>query len=129
MARVMGVDPGDVRIGLSISDPTGMLARPYMVVEHVSRSEDAATIAGEAARQEVVAIIVGLPLDQDGQVGHQARKSIRLVEALRQITQIPVKTWDESGTTQRALESFDKDDLLDARAAAFMLQDYLDATA
>ena len=129
MARILGVDPGDVRIGLAISDPTALLARPFMVIDHESRSEDAARIIEQAAEQEAAAIIIGLPLDQEGQIGHQARKSMRLVEALRQITEIPVKTWDESGTTQRALKSFDEDELLDARAAAFMLQDYLDATA
>lgn len=128
MASVLGVDPGDARIGLAISDPTGLLARPYKVIEHVSRSEDAASIVAEAAAMEVAVIVVGLPLDQEGQIGHQARKSMRLVEKLRQITRIHVKTWDESGTTQRALASFEEDALLDARAAAFMLQDYLDAT-
>lgn len=127
MARVLGVDPGEARIGLAISDPTGLLARPFKVIKHVSRAEDAATIAKEAAAMEVAAIVIGLPLDQDGRIGHQARKSMRLVKALRSLTHITVKTWDESGTTKQALASFEDDSLLDARAAAFMLQDFLDA--
>lgn len=129
MTRVLAVDPGEAHIGLAISDPTGLLARPLKVLAHKNRHTDAAQIANEAAQQEAGLIIIGLPLDQEGCVGPQARKSLKLVEALRRQTRVPVKTWDESGTTKRALETHGKDELLDARAAAYLLQDYLDATA
>lgn len=98
-----------------------------MVIEHSSREEDARRIALVAESQEASAIVIGLPLDQEGNVGPQARKSLRLVEALREETKLPVKTWDESGTTMQALETHGQDELLDARAAAYLLQDYLDA--
>ena len=127
MARILAVDPGEVRIGLAISDPTGMLARPYKVIKHESRRADAIQISTEAAQQAAGLILIGLALNQDGQIGPQARKSLRLVEAIKEQTDIPVETWDESGTTKRALKNHDKDELLDARAAAYMLQDYLDA--
>ena len=127
MGRILAVDPGDARIGLAVSDPTGLLARPLLVLEHSSREEDARRIAQEADSLEASAIIIGLPLDQEGKVGPQARKSLRLAEALREKTDLPVRTWDESGTTMQALESHGQDELLDARAAAFLLQDYLDA--
>jgi putative Holliday junction resolvase len=127
MARILAVDPGEVRIGLAISDPTGMLARPYKVLKHKSRRVDAIQISQEASQQAAALILVGLPLNQDGQVGPQARKSLRLVDAIKEETDIAVETWDESGTTKRALASHEEDELLDARAAAYMLQDYLDA--
>ncbi|MFP3852863.1 MAG: Holliday junction resolvase RuvX [Anaerolineales bacterium] len=127
LGRILAVDPGDARIGLAVSDPTGLLARPLMVIEHSSREEDARRIALVAESQEASAIVIGLPLDQEGNVGPQARKSLRLVEALREETKLPVKTWDESGTTMQALETHGQDELLDARAAAYLLQDYLDA--
>ena len=72
---------------------------------------------------------MGLPLDGEGEVGPQARRALRLVEALRQVSALPVTTWDESGSTQAARRGRGKDPMLDPRAAAVILQDYLDAQA
>jgi putative Holliday junction resolvase len=127
VSRILAVDPGEVRIGLAISDPTGTIAKPLEVLSHTSRSGDAAAIAEAAAAHGAKRIVVGVALDEDGQVGHQARRSLRLVEAIRQTTPIPVETWDESGTTQAALTGRGPDELLDARAAAYLLQDYLES--
>jgi putative Holliday junction resolvase len=127
MARILAIDPGDVRIGLAISDPTGLIARPLKIIEHSSQPEDVRRILEEAHSLQTELILVGLPLNHEGEVGPQARKSLKLAEALRQAASIPVETWDESGTTKRALEYGGGDDMIDARAAAFLLQDYLDA--
>lgn len=128
MGRILAVDPGDVRIGLAVSDPTRTIARPLKIIEHSSRADDAAVIAREAASQEADLILVGLALDQDGRVGPQARKAMRLVEVLRATASVGVETWDESGSTQTALE-FDGNDggPVDAHAAAVLLQEYLSA--
>ncbi len=96
------------------------------MIKHVSRAENAAAIARVAAENGANLILVGLPLDDEGQVGHQARRSLRLVQALKQATDTAVETWDESGTTQMAGP---KDEMIDARAAAYLLQDYLDVLA
>ena len=128
MARVLAVDPGDVRIGLALSDPTGLIARPLQVIQHTKRSEDALLIVQKAEEFHADIILVGLPLDQDGNIGHQARKTLKLVQALRERTSLKIQTWDESGTTKRALEDGQASEMLDARAAAYMLQDFLDAT-
>lgn len=127
MSRVLAVDPGEVRIGLAISDPTGTIATPLEVLTHVSRSSDAAAIARAAATHSVGRIVVGVALDDDGQIAFQARRALRLVEAIREATPISVETWDESGTTQAALADRGADEMLDARAAAHLLQDYLDS--
>lgn len=123
---ILAVDPGEVRIGIAISDPTGTIARPLQVIKHISRPRNALTIAEIAAAQGADLILIGLPLDSEGQVGHQARRSLRLVEELGKVTDLTVETWDESGTTQKAGK---KDEMVDARAAAFILQDYLDTPA
>ena len=115
-----------MRIGLAISDPTGTIARPLKVIKHVSRPQDAAAIAEIAHEHGAELILVGLPLDDDGEVGHQARRSLRLVDEIRKATELVVDTWDESGTTVLAGK---KDDMIDARAAAYLLQDYLDGQA
>lgn len=130
LGRVLAVDPGDVRIGLAISDPTRTIARPLKIITHHSRTEDAAAIAREAVSQSADIIIVGVALDEEGQTGPQARKAMRLVDELRQGTSIPVETWDESGSTQRARSlGGSNDGPLDARAAAVVLQEYLNAQA
>ncbi len=123
---ILAVDPGEVRIGLAISDPTSTIARPLQVIRHKSRPQDAAEIAAIATDHGADLILVGLPLDDEGQVGHQARRSLRLVEELKNATDLAVETWDESGSTKMAGS---KDSMIDARAAAYVLQDYLDTRA
>ncbi len=131
--RVLAVDPGEKRIGLAISDPTGMVSRPLCVIKHDSRKKDAIKIVDIAKDQDVRLIVVGWALDAMGDVGHQARKSLRLAEAIRKQTDLPVNMWDETGTTQAAMQS--RIDMgvsrkkrkghLDAVAANILLQDYL----
>jgi putative Holliday junction resolvase len=128
MGRILAVDPGQVRIGLAVSDPTRTIARPLKILPHRSRGQDAQAIVDQAAELGVDLILVGLALDQNGQPGPQARKALRLVDALRASGDIPVQTWDETGTTEWASHLAGGDaGPVDARAAAVMLQDCLDA--
>ena len=127
--RVLAVDPGDARIGLAISDPMGVIAQPLETLLHQSRQLDARSIVEQAQSLEAVCIVVGVAYDQDGRIGPQARKSLRLMEAVMALTDLPVIAWDESGSTQTAQGSPGKNADLDARAAAAILQEYLDAQA
>jgi len=122
----LAVDPGEVRIGLAVSDPGGSIARPLLVFTHVSRAEDAARIVRTAEEHQAELIVIGLALDSEGLVGHQARKAQRLAAAVEEAGSIPVQLVDESGTTQAALRRGRKDARIDARAAAYLLQEYLD---
>jgi putative Holliday junction resolvase len=124
---VLSVDPGEVRIGLAISDPTRTIARPLEVMRHSSRAADALAILDRAARHGAGAIVIGVALNSVGEVGPQARRGLRLAEAIRQQTSLPVETWDESGSTQAARRGGRDDPMLDARAAAVILQEYLNA--
>ncbi len=128
MTRILAVDPGDKRIGLAVSDPSGTIARPLVVIEHVSRQADAENILQHAVEYNAEMILVGIALDASGQIGHQARKELRLVDFLRKITELDIETWDETDSTQTALQLAGKrDKITDARAAAVFLQEYLDA--
>ena len=129
MSRVLAIDPGDKRIGVAISDPTRTIARPLTVIEHTSRELDASAIGQLAAEHSVQLILVGLPFDLGGEIGPQARKALRLADAVRRVSEIEVRTWDESGSTEAAAAVHDNDVPLDARAAAVILQDFLDAAA
>lgn len=133
--RVLAVDPGERRIGLAISDPSGTIANPLTVIQHISRLVDAAAIAQIAAEHQAVEIVIGQAMDLGGQPGVSGRKAARLAEAIRSQTSIPVVLWDESGSTQTAraaaaamggrrkrLRSH-----LDELAATVILQSFLDS--
>lgn len=133
--RILAVDPGEKRLGIALSDPTGTLARSLLVLQHVSRMVDAAQIADLAAEHGAERIVIGAALDDDGQSTPQSRHAERLAEAVRQQTSLPVELWDESGSTQAARETRlrmgvsrrKRSGHLDEVAAAIILQSYLDA--
>ncbi|NQW20831.1 MAG: Holliday junction resolvase RuvX [Chloroflexi bacterium] len=99
--RLLGVDYGEARIGLAISDPTGTIATPIDAVKAVG-SEDATNIARIATDQEARGIVVGLPLSLDGSQGPAARKVNVFCARLRKTTDLPVIVWDERMTTVEA---------------------------
>jgi putative Holliday junction resolvase len=133
--RILAVDPGTKRIGLAISDPTETLARPLESLRHTNRQEDAAGIAARAEELEVGLILVGQATDIDGTPNFSGRKARRLAGALRSLTGIPVEMWDESYSTKDAQRNRiilgekrnPRNPHLDSRAAAIILQSYLDA--
>lgn len=133
--RILAIDHGEKRIGLAISDPTGSLARPLQVIEHVSRLVDAAQVAGIALQQEAGLIVVGQSFDDEGRPNLAGRRAGRFAEALRSQTSIPILLWDESFSTQEAHQTRlemggrrrDRAGHMDDLAAVFILRSYLDA--
>jgi putative Holliday junction resolvase len=133
--RILAVDPGDKRIGLAISDPSGTIANPMTVLNHISRPVDAAAIAALALEQSAGLIVVGQALDENNEIGPSARKAGRMAEAIRLQCSIPVILWDESGSTQTARQAgidlgvsrYKRRGHLDHLAATVILQTYLDA--
>jgi putative Holliday junction resolvase len=134
---VIAVDPGEKRLGIAISDPTGTIANPLVILEHVSRTIDAASIAQLAMELGAALIIIGQALDAESRPTPQARRAARLAGALRAQTSTPVLLWDESGSTQAARQSrlelgvpkSKRRGHFDDLAATFILQTYLDADA
>lgn len=132
--RMLGIDPGEKRIGIAISDPTGTFARPLEVVNHTSRQQDAEEISAIAKRDGVQQIVVGQATDIDGKPNFTGRKAARLAAALREVSGLTVRLWDESYSTRDALtvkidqgaSQKDRRGHHDASAAAIILQSYLD---
>jgi putative Holliday junction resolvase len=132
--RILSVDPGEKHIGIAISDPTGTIAAPLTVVQHVSRLLDAATIADLANQYQAGLIVIGKSLDEDGSSTPASRRADRLAEAIRQQCAIPLKMWDESFSTQAARQARiemgtsrrKRHGHLDELAATVILQTYLD---
>ncbi len=135
--RVLALDVGDSRVGLAISDPTGLLASP---LGHVDRGPtDVQDIIHTANENEAIAIVVGMPLTLAGESRAQAGKVRQFVRELRSTTDIPVETVDERLSTvqaQRMLTDSDRGQgrrsnrdrgRVDSSAAAVILQAYLDS--
>ncbi len=133
--RVLGLDPGERRIGVALSDPTGTLAQPLEVI--VRRGRDAThldRIADLVKDHDVRHVVVGLPLHMDGRAGQEAEAARRLGDAIAARTGLPVDFVDERWTTLeaertlRALGSRGRRvrERADAVAAALVLRTWLD---
>lgn len=133
--RILAIDPGEKRLGIALSDPTGTIASPLTVIKHVSRVIDAAAIAQMAADHEAVCIVVGQALGADGEETPNSRHAARLADAIREQASVPVVLWDESGSTQSAraariamgVSRRKRSGHMDEMAATVILQTYLDA--
>jgi putative Holliday junction resolvase len=122
--KVLALDYGRVRTGVAVSDPTGTIARPLCVVERAGSGDGLARVAQLIGEHEVDRIVVGLPLTLRGERGEQVQETERFVEALNNVTTVPVVTFDERFTTDLA-EQGTADAPEDARAAAHLLSSYL----
>jgi putative Holliday junction resolvase len=134
MMRILAIDPGEKRLGVALSDPSGTIANPLSVLKHVSRAIDAASIAQLAMDHGAERIIIGQALDEENQPTPQSRRAYRLASAIRLRTRIPVELWDESGSTQAAqaariamgVSRRKRSGHMDDIAATYILQTYLD---
>ena len=137
MGRVLGLDVGDRRIGLALSDSGGILASPLTIIEHTTESKDIEAILKIAQERGAERIIVGLPRLMNGDIGPQAQKVQAFTEAIRAHTQIPIEYRDERLTTvtaqrlkqETASRKKNRNIRYDAMAAAVILQDYLEEQA
>lgn len=133
--RVMALDVGSKRIGVAISDATRTIAGSYGVIQRKSRQEDFARYRRIISDEEVTLLIVGLPTRSDGSDSTIAAWIRDYTTAFSQTTAIPIEFWDESFTSMQAEESLalrgkrgkKAKERVDAVAAAFILQSYLDA--
>ena len=132
--RIMGLDIGERRIGVALSDSLRIIAGALTVVERVTDDAALKQIIDLARENEVERIVGGMPRSLDGSLGKQAQAVQSFVDLLKERTDIPVVTWDERLSTVAAertmLEVGMKRDKRkkrrDSLAAAIILQGYLD---
>jgi putative pre-16S rRNA nuclease len=133
-ARVLGIDPGEVRVGVAVSDDLGMLAHPLETII-VSERDPCERIAELVAARPVRAVVVGVPRNMDGSFGPAAEKARALIEKLRTRLDCQVVPWDERLTTvsaRRALRQAGRREknqrsVIDQAAAQILLQSWLDS--
>jgi len=133
--RRLGLDVGDRRIGVALSDETETLASGLSTLERVGPRKDLKAVAGLVRQHEVVEVVVGLPRSLDGSEGPQAQKVLAFMEELRPVVRVPVVAWDERFTTVMAhqvlaeggVSSRDRRAVVDKVSAILILQSYLDS--
>ena len=136
-ARALGIDLGERRIGVAVSDGEGRLATPLTVIERSGSAKgDHRQIAELVAEYEAEVVVVGLPLSLDGTAGVAARGAESEAEQLKAALDVPVLTHDERLTTVIAERALAESGLsakarrkrVDMVAASVILQGWLDVT-
>lgn len=132
--RILALDVGDARIGVAVSDPTGVLASPFTII-HRTEGKALGRIAQIVQDQGCAQIVAGLPRNMDGSLGPQAAKVQRFADELRKLLPgVEITYWDERRTTMQARDNrlaagkrkTQRAQAIDSEAAAILLQTYLD---
>lgn len=137
IGRCLGVDYGTARIGLAISDETGMLATPLATVAVRGIPDAVRAVTEHIRRTGAVRIVIGMPLHMNSSRGAGAEAADDFARRIRETTALPVIAWDERLTTrmaERALIEANvrrnrRRSVIDRAAAQLILQSYLDARA
>jgi putative Holliday junction resolvase len=131
----MAIDLGEKRIGIALSDPARIIASGYAVINRTSRKSDFEKIGRIILEQNVDHVVVGLPTLPSGEEGSKAAWARSYASDLSSTLGVRVNLWDESLTTieaesslrSRGVKKDRQKERIDAVAAAFILQSYLDA--
>jgi len=134
--RLMGLDLGEARIGVALTDELGTVAMPLETIERQNRKADTGRILELAAEHQVAAVVVGVPYQLDGSADQQAEKALNFARRLdRRLEGVPVFTWDERLTTSEAERVLIAGDVsrrgrrkvVDQLAATLILNSFLEA--
>jgi len=133
--RILGLDVGDRRVGVAVSDELGLTAQPVFTLLRKNRRHDLGALARLVRKYACTRIVVGNPLYMSGDISPQALKAQALAQDLQQETGIPVTLWDERLSTTEAHRHLDaaghqggkRRDVIDQVAAVLILQSFLDS--
>lgn len=132
--RILGVDYGDARTGMAISDATGLIATGVGVIKSSGMRKTAAAVAEAVRKYGAELVVIGCPYNMDGSEGARAEKARAFADMVKALSGVPVEIYDERLTTVEAYEIMDRTgthgkkrrDRVDELAAEIILQDYLD---
>ena len=133
--RVLGLDVGDKKIGLSMSDSTRSIAQALKVYRRSTLEKDLNELKGIAEEHGIEEIVIGLPKDLSGAIGKRATEVMAFAEEVRKYTSINTVLWDERFSTNEANRIFEmaqvshkkRKPFIDMMASQIILQGYLDA--
>ena len=133
--RTLCLDVGDKKIGIAVSDPTGIIAQGVKLYRRDVIRKDMAELKKIVDEYEVKEIVIGLPRDLSGEIGKKAKEIMVFSEEVKKHITLPVVLWDERFSTNEAHRIFEMANMshkkrrpfLDVMAAQIILQGYLDA--
>lgn len=131
--KILSVDLGLARTGLAICDAGEMLASPVGVIHDKNMDSVLKKVAAAAEENKAEEVVVGNPINMDGSSGERSQACIEFGEKLRGLLDVPVRLWDERGTTVSAHGYLNQTDtrgkkrrnVIDAVAATIILESYL----
>jgi putative Holliday junction resolvase len=136
MKRILalGLDVGQKRLGVAGCDGTGLIATALTTIKRTSFQQDVAKLKEIILERQVEVLVVGLPYSMDGSIGFQAKQVQKFARRISQALQLPVEYVDERLTSVEAEAqlktqkrfSLTQKELIDAQAAAIILQQWLD---
>ena len=135
MSRILGLDYGDRRIGIALSDSLRIIAKPFSVIDRKITNDYISKIIEIISNNEVTSIVVGLPLTLKGTESKQTAIVLSFIEKLKKTIQLPVVVIDERLSSFSAKKSLHQQGIktqynkgmVDETAAAIFLQEYLDS--
>lgn len=135
--RILGLDVGDVRTGVAVTDPMRIIAQAKEVIQNTTMDKDVEAISKIVEETGAVGIVVGLPLNQKGEVGPQAEKVLAFIESLKKAVSVEIVTQDERFSTVAAermlieakVRRKGRKKVIDKVAAQQILQAWMDGQA
>jgi len=133
--RILGIDFGEKRIGLAVSDLLGLTAQGLETIRVQNREQFLNDLSKICSDQNIREIVIGLPVNMNGSLGPKAQEILKLVPAMEERLHLPVKTWDERLTSRQAgrlmieegLSRKKQKETSDRLAATILLQNYLES--
>jgi len=133
--KILGIDYGEKRIGLALSDPSNMVARSLKVLNRNGTRSWLREIEAIIGQNEVEKIVIGLPKNMNGSLGKKGEEVLAFAKILERVVKVPIVTWDERLTTvsaekvlrQAELSRKKRKNILDKLSACIILQNYLDS--
>ena len=133
--RILGIDYGEKRIGLALSDISNMVARSLKVLNRETNRNWLGEIKTIVDENEIKQIVIGLPKNMNGSIGKKGEEVLAFVKVLEKRVKVPIVTWDERLTTvaaekvlrQAELSRKKRKGILDKLSACIILQNYLDS--
>ncbi len=133
--RILGIDYGEKRIGLALSDPLGFTAQGLKTLPRQNKEQVLRDLAVLCRENNVEEAVIGLPINMDGSVGPKAKEVLGLIPKMEAALKIPVKTWDERLTSKQAGRLMIEEGLSrqkqrsnsDRLASILILQSYLES--
>lgn len=134
MERILGIDVGDKRIGVAVTDPLQITAQGVMTLKRKTRDDDLEAFRDLIAKYEIKKVVAGLPLNMDGSESAQTRKTVNFCQFIKKRLDVEIiyvderltSSWSEKVLIEGNVSRENRKDYIDMLAAQIILQSYMD---